>query len=344
MPKWYEEKGNCGDVVIATRVRLERNYRKYPFSAKIADDEAESLIREIESYCKESKEVPDNLVYTSLKEIDENNKNALVERQIISQSMVKKEQSCGYWINEEESVELLVNGDDHVRIQTICSGMNISEAYDKANKIDDELSEKLEVAFDEKYGYLTSSPTNVGTGFRVSYTLFLPALSGAGKIGTLAAEVSKYGASLKALYGEDLNSKTCLFEVSNQRTLGSSEREIMENLNTLLDQIVKQERVRREYILSRDYNGVEDQVYRAYGVLKYTKQIDSKDAVELISQIMFGVYIGMLKLEKGENLYKMIMDVQTNALQTSLDKFVGPKTRERFRAEYINKNLPEIAV
>lgn len=343
MHKWYEEKGNNSDVVFSTRVRLERNYKKYPFSAKIAEDEAKNLVEEIQAFCKESDVLPKNLTYTSVNEMSESNKIALAERQIISMPMIKKEQACGFLMNEEENVELMINGDDHVRIQTIYSGMNIIDCYNKANAIDDSLSDKFEVAFHEKYGYLTSSPTNLGTGLRVTYLLYLPALGGAGKMNTLAAEVSKYGVSLNPLFGDDLTNKSGFFQVSNQRTLGCTEQETIENLNTLVSQIAKQERVRREYILTRNYNGVEDQVYRAYGVLKYTKQIDSNDAVALISQLLFGINTGILKLKKGTNLFKMIMDVQSNVLQANIGKLVGPKTRDRFRADYINKNLPDIA-
>ena len=132
------------------------------------------------------------------------------------------------------------------------------------------------------------------------------------------------------------------FMVSNQRTLGCSEQEILENLNTLVMQIIKQERVRREYVLARNYNMVEDQVYRAYGMLKYTKQMDEKDAVTLLSRIMLGVDTGIIKLKDEGNLYQMIMNVQSNVLQARLGKNVGSITRERLRAEYINKNLPEL--
>lgn len=342
MLKWYEEKGNCSDVVISTKVRLSRNLKKYPFSTKINDNEAKHLVEEVTKVCTEDNVLTGNILSCNIHDMNEVNKNALVERSILSSVMAKKKQYTGLLMREDESAEIMINEEDHLRIQTISSGMSIQDTYKRANSIDDGISEKLEIAFDEKYGYLTTCPTNVGTGLRVSFMLFLPALNAAGKINTLASEISKYGVTLRSIYGEDSQNQTDIFQVSNQKTLGCSEQEIMENLNTIVAQIVKQERVRREYVLARNYNAIEDQIYRSYGILKYTKQIDCKDAMALLSQIMLGVDTGVIKLKDEANLYKMVLNVQPNVLQAKHGKNVGTMTRERLRAEYINKNLPEL--
>lgn len=342
MPKWYEENGNSRDVVISTKVRLSRNLKKYPFSAKLADSEAKQLVDEVSGVCKENDILRGESLFCKIHEMNEMNRIALAEKQIISPGMVNKKQYSGLVMREDESAEIMINEEDHLRIQTICSGMDIADAYKRANLIDDGLTEHFDMAFDERYGYLTSSPTNVGTGLRVTYTLFLPALSSAGKINTLVSEISKYGITLCGLFGEEDQNYGDVFLVFNQRTLGCSEQEILENLNTLVMQIMKQERVRREYVLTRNYNIIEDQVYRAYGILKYTKQIDEKDAVTLLSRIKFGVDTGIIKLQDEGNLYELIMNVQSNVLQAKLGKSIGTVSRERERAEYINQNLSEL--
>lgn len=344
MPKWYEERGNSSDVVISTKVRLSRNLKKYPFSAKLTDQEAKSLVDEVSAVCTESDILHGDTLACKIHEMNEMNRVALAERQVLSPDMVNKKQYSGLLMREDESAEIMINEEDHLRIQTICSGMDITETYKRANEIDDDLTEHFDVAFDERYGYLTSSPTNVGTGLRVTYTLFLPALSAAGKINTLVSEISKYGITLCGLFGEEDQNYGDVFLVFNQRTLGCSEQEIIENLNTLVMQIMKQERVRREYVLARNFNMIEDQVFRAYGILKYTKQIDEKDAVTLLSRIKLGVDTGVIKLQNEGNLYEMIMNVQSNVLQAKLGKSIGSVTRERLRAEYINQNLSELKI
>ena len=342
MPKWYEESGNSSDVVISTKVRLSRNLKKYPFSPKLADEDAKQLVDEVTELCTSKNILEGDTLSCKIHEMNETNRIALAEKQILSPAMVKKEQYSGLLMKEDETAGIMVNEEDHIRIQAVFAGMNSIESYKVANRIDDSLTDHFDVAFDEKYGYLTTSPTNLGTGLRVSYTMFLPALSAAGKINTLVSEVSKYGVTLRGLFGEEEQNYGDIFVVSNQRTLGCSEQEILENLNTLVLQIIKQERVRREYVLTRNYNIIEEQIYRAYGILKYTKQIGCKDAITLLSRIMLGVDTGIIRLKEEENLYKMIMNVQSNVLQAKVGKNVGSITRERLRAEYINQNLPEL--
>lgn len=343
MPKWYEERGNSSDVVISTKVRLSRNVKKYPFSTKMSDNEAKALVEELTKVCIESDILEGETISCNIHEMNEMNRIALEERQILSNAMTEKTQYSSILMREDESAEIMLNEEDHIRIQTISSGMNIVETYQKASLIDDKLSDAFEIAYDEKYGYLTASPVNLGTGLRVSYMLFLPALSAAGKINTLVTEVAKYGVTLRGLLGDEEQNYGDIYMVSNQRTLGCSEQEILENLNSLVTQIIKQERVRREYVLARNYNVIEEQVYRSYGILKYTKQIDERDAITLLSRIMFGADTGIIKFQEEGNLYQMIMNVQSNVLQAKAGKSMGSLSRERYRADYINRNLPKIA-
>lgn len=344
MPKWYQERGNNSDVVVSTKVRLSRNLKKYAFSTRLTEAQEKQLVDEVSNVCTQNNMLDGDIWVYRLHELSETSRLALAERRILSQAMAQKEHYSALIMREDESAGIIINEDDHVMIQAISAGMNVVDTYQRANRIDDILAETFEMAFDEKYGYLTTSPINLGTGLKVSYLLFLPALNAAGKINTLVTEVAKYGVNLRGLYGKGEQNYGDTFLISNQRTIGCSEQEILENLNTLVMQIVKQERMRREYVLTRNYNVIEDQVYRAYGVLKYAKQIDTKDAVTLLSRIVLGVDTGVIKLSEEENLFKMIIDVQSNVLQERLGKNVGTITRERLRAEYINQNIPELRI
>ena len=342
MLKWFEQSGNYKDVVISTRVRLARNLKKYPFAAKLNDDTAKELVNEVCLGFKNYHDQQGSYLAYRLNELSEIDRLAMMEHHIISPHIAQKQQNCGLLVCEDESASIMVNEEDHLRIQTLTGGMNIKDAFIRANEIDDALTEKFDIAFDEKYGYLTSCPTNVGTGLRVSYMMFLPALSAEGKINRLASEASKYGVTLRGLYGEGSKSVASIYQVSNQKTLGISEHDIIEGLGSIVLQIIKQEQIRREYVLSKNYNSIEEQVYRSYGILKYTKHIDLKDAMTLLAQVKLGIDAGILKVKSSASIYKMMMNSQPSCIQYRLGQNAGSEKRERLRAEYINQNLPEL--
>lgn len=342
MLKWFEEVGENSDVVISSRVRLVRNVAQYPFSKKISDDEAISLVNEMNDHFRDYKD-DDGKYYTcNLSELTEMEKLAMVERHLLSDTLASKKQCSGLIMAENESTSIMINEEDHFKVQSLAGGMNIEKAFQKANAIDDYASECFDIAFDEKYGYLTSCPTNVGTGLRASYLLFLPALSGANKITRLVDEVGKYGISLRGMYGEGNNGLGSIYQISNRKTMGTSEQDIINNLNSIVLQVIKQERKRRDYLLINNYDEIEDQVYRSYGVLKYTKQINSRDAMTLLSQIKFGVDTEIIEFDESFNIYQMMMAIQPYSIQCHNGKYVGSKVRDKMRAEYLNRNLPKL--
>lgn len=342
MLKWYQEENEYSDVILSSRVRLARNLDKYPFSIKLTNEQADDLVSHVKEELGVLKDQKGAYSFYSLKEVSELDRQAMVERHLISPLLSMKEQSTGCFLSEDESAGLMVNEEDHIRIQTLAGGMNIGRAYERAMELDDLAYDKLHFAYSEKFGYLTSCPTNTGTGLRASYMVFLPALSGAELIGKLSDEVSRYGVTLRGMYGEGSEGSAGIYQISNQKTLGSSESEIMDNLNNVVYQVVKQERKRREYILLQNYDEIMDQVYRSYGVLKYAKKLTAKDAVTLLSQVKFGMDAGMLKIQQEFHFYEMVMRLQPASLQYQLGKNVGSINRDKLRAEFINKNLPEV--
>lgn len=340
MLKWYEETGDNSDVVISTRVGLARNLVKYPFPNRLTDEAAEGLVGEIKKELTGFYDGEENYTFCDLSEISELDRTAMVERHIISPMLAAKKQKSGLLISENEADSIMINEEDHIRIQALTSGMNMEKACRKANRMDDLTYEKLHYAYDKKYGYLTACPSNAGTGLRASYMVFLPALSSGGKIQKLVDEMGRYGVVMRGMYGEGSKSLAGIYQITNQKTLGASENDIIGNLNSIVLQVIKQERKRREYMLSNQYDQVEDQIYRSYGVLKYAKQINSVDSMALLAQIKFGVDAGIIHFDKKMNFYKMIMEIQPANLQCRTGRNIGTVVREKARAEYFNKNLP----
>lgn len=341
MLKWYEQIVPDSDVVISSRIRLARNLEGYPFSSKMEEEQAIPLVNEVKNITASLAEKDKRRYYScNISTLSDIDKQAMVERHIVSPLLAEKQQTTGLILSEDETVSIMINEEDHVRIQAIVGGMNLGKAYEEADRIDDIAYEKLKFAFDEKFGYLTACPTNVGTGMRASCMVFLPALSAARMIPKLIEEVGKYGVTIRGIYGEGTKSLGSIYQISNQKTLGQSEREIIDNLNRIVTQVVKQERKRREYMLSVNTDELEDQVYRSYGVLRYARQITSEDAMTLLSQLKFGVDCGLIKFEREFNIHKLMMGVQPGSLQWSIGKNVGSKTRDQSRAEYIRKELP----
>ncbi|MBB2184147.1 protein arginine kinase [Lachnospiraceae bacterium MD1] len=343
MLKWYEQIAADSDVVISSRIRLARNLDTYPFSERITEEQAVALVNEVKGITDALSEANNRKFYacniSTLSDID---KTAMVERHIVSPLLAEKKQTTGLIMSEDETISIMINEEDHVRIQAIIGGMNLEQAYEEADRVDDIAYEKLHFAYDEKYGYLTSCPTNAGTGIRASCMVFLPALSAGKMIQKLIEEVGKYGVTVRGIYGEGTKSLGSIYQISNQKTLGNSESEIIENLKRVVLQVVKQERKRREYMMSVNSDELEDQVFRSYGILKYARQISSDDAMTLLSQLKFGMDCGLIKFDRTFNIHKLMMGVQPGSLQWTLGKNVGSTTRDQSRAEYIRKELPTI--
>ena len=343
MLKWYEQKAPDGDVVISSRVRLARNLANYPFSLKISNDQAEKMVEEVKETTEDLNQGTGKKHYScNLGTLSNIDKRAMVERHIISPNLVENQQVTGLILSEDETISIMINEEDHIRIQSIVGGMNLEAAYEVASRVDDIVSEKLDIAFDEKYGYLTSCPTNVGTGLRASCMVFLPALSSAGIIHRMFEELSKYGVTIRGIYGEGTKSLGSLYQISNQKTLGKTEREIIYSLNNVVNQIVKQERLKRQEIQDNNYDKIEDQVYRAYGILKYARQLTSSEAMSLLAQIKLAIDCDLIKFDKDVNIHKLMMGVQPGSLQWTIGKDVDDSQENYSRAEYLRKEIPRV--
>ncbi|MDF2822185.1 MAG: mcsB [Clostridiales bacterium] len=345
MNKWYEEVDNKKDVIISSRVRLARNIKKYPFAAKLGREGAEQLIENVkEVFFAQSEQAKKFYEYYDIGELNSVEKMAMVERHAISPMLINKTDKTGLIMSKDETMSIMINEEDHLRIQSIASGMDIEKALDYANKIDDLLEEQLAYAFDDQFGYLTSCPTNVGTGLRASYMLHTPALESTGKLQIILEAMSKFGVSVRGIYGEGSQGEGSVFQVSNQKSIGQSESDIIENLNSIVKQIADQERKLREKLFTENREKMEDTCFRAYGILKYAREISSKEAVALLSDLKLGAEMGIIKIkdEKPLNVYELFLAIQPANLQKMSGLSLSIEERDISRANYIRKNLPKI--
>lgn len=344
MKKWYEAEEGYNDVVISSRIRLARNLAEYNFRDRLSDEAAEELVEKIRGLSSgiASKEGMEyySCVVNKLNPIE---RNSLMERHTISPALKKKNQTTGLILSEDESVSIMINEEDHIRIQAMSYGQSMRSVYRLVNRIDDYIDSSVRYAYNEKYGYLTSCPTNVGTGMRASYMLSLPALAMTGKMEALSEEVGKFGIVIRGIYGEGTKGAGFIYQVSNQKTLGCSEQEIIENLDQVAGQMVVLERRGRETMLNSNREFLVDKIYRSYGVLKYAKMLTAKDAMLLLAQVKLGADAGILSVKGGgAGLYRLMMDIQPGNLQKLCKKTMGNSERDSERALYINKKLPEL--
>jgi protein arginine kinase len=233
----------------------------------------------------------------------------------------------------------MINEEDHLRIQCLSPGFQVRETWEWASKIDDLFEESVDYAFDEKLGYLTSCPTNVGTGIRASVMMHLPALVITGQINRVLSAVTQIGLAVRGLYGEGSEATGNLFQVSNQITLGQSELEIIDNLHRITRQIISQEKEARKRLLSESRLRLEDRVRRSYGILRYAATIDSKETAQRLSDVRLGVSMGLLPEVNAQVLNELLVSTQPGFLQYLSGGHLSPEERDVKRAELIRRRL-----
>jgi protein arginine kinase len=342
MLRWFEQNGKNGDVVISSRVRLARNLEKYNFSLKLEGSDTMKMLAETKEKIGNIESLSDYNKY-DFKDLDIRQREAMKERHVISDFLLHQNMAAGF-VSTNEDISIMLNEEDHIRIQAYCAGMDMLKAYEQADKIDDSIGEVVDYAYDERYGYLTTCPSNVGTGMRVSYMCHLPALSWNNRIAGIAAEVGRFGIVLKSIYPD--NGRGCgdVYQISNQVTLGRSEREIIENLTNVTEQIVSQERILRRQFNEKRKIAVLDGIYRSYGILKYARKISLKDGLMLLSELRLGLSDGLIKTCTQEDyaVYQLMIGIQPANLKLIASDDLSEEEVEIARAEFIRENLPAI--
>ncbi|MDD5155744.1 MAG: protein arginine kinase [Candidatus Omnitrophica bacterium] len=336
--EWLRGTGPNSDIVISSRIRLARNLEKFAFPHWADQKEGEEILRLIAdatSKCDYLKSTT-NFRLSDLELLD---KQFLVERHLMSREHAQKTDHKAVIIDTEEVISIMVNEEDHLRVQVMQSGFNIYEAWNIINKIDDCLAKELPFAFLADWGYLTACPTNTGTGMRGSVMLHLPALVMTRQIDRVLAAISKLSFTTRGLYGEGTQASGNFFQISNQVSLGQSEEEIIENINGLIRQIIEQENQARVALLGRNGAVLEDRVNRSLGILKNARIINSQETVELLSMVRLGSDLGMIKDIDRRIINELFIVTQPAHLQKIMQKKLSAQERDMKRAQIIREKL-----
>lgn len=322
------------NIVITSRIRLARNLKDYKFPINMNQEEADSVIKEVKDAINKEDE---SYKLTYMKDLSSVEKNSLIENHIISPALAKRTDGA-FLLSSDQKVSVMINEEDHLRIQTIEDGLALKECWEKSNDLDDILEENIEYAFDRELGYITACPTNVGTGMRASVMLHLPALSITNQVDKLMYGVSQLGVAVRGVYGEGTKSIGHLYQISNQGTLGASEEALIDKITQIVNQIIDKETSTREHLLKNNYDELEDDFYRAYGLLTNARKMSVDEAMRLLSLIKLGSEMGITPMVKGKNIYQLMMWIQPNNIST-IEGQLEPKERDKKRAEIIRREL-----
>ncbi|WP_405339911.1 protein arginine kinase [Ruminococcus sp.] len=325
------------NVVITTRVRLARNLKNYPFPCKLSAQGREEVIEKVRDAVKNSNSVlADDFSFIKMSEVDPRRSVSLVEKRLVSPEFISDNTGRALLLSSDESLSIMINEEDHIRLQVITKGLSLEQAYDTADKLDTLLDENLDFAFDEKLGYLTQCPTNLGTGMRASVMLHLPALEKSRAISRIAGNLSKLGLTIRGAHGEGTEPKGALYQLSNQVTLGISEQAAIENLKNITLQLVAQEEQARERLCQSV--DVQDTIARSMGILKYAKLISHDEALKLLSNVRLGAIAGLLDADV-EAIDRLMTDVEPATLSVNAGKNLTPQERDTERAKLIQRVL-----
>ncbi len=343
MLRWFEKAETSSGNMVYSRIRLARNWEAYLFPQKLSDEEGREMIKRLEFGLKDlSQDDGRTYEYAFLEELKDLDRQALRERRILNSGTVAKKSPTGIILSEDESTSIILNGDDHIRLQLLTPGLHLEELWNRADRLDDYINTRFPYAFDEKYGYLTSYPTNVGTGLRACVILHLPTLSMGKKFSNMLAELSRFGVTIRGVYGEAGENYGALYEVANQKTLGQSEKEIVELVTKIARQLDAQERKVRRMALENHRLEREDEAYKSYGVLRYARRLTKKDAMIFLSQLMAGMADGLIKPEEPCSIYRLMLGIQTANLQKLSNRPLSQEELDVARAAYLRSELPAL--
>ena len=335
MSSWYNKVTDNSDIIVTSRIRLARNLQGFAFPSRMTDEEFLEMNSKIKNAILESNTpFAKKLKYIDMNDVPEVEAFAMVERHVISPEFARKKRNKAIIISEDESICVMIGEEDHIRIQVVKSGLALTEAYDIAERIDTLLCDKLHFAFNSQFGYLTECPTNLGTGLRASVMLHLPMLEATREIAYIGESVNKIGFTIRGMYGEGSDAAASLYQLSNQITLGISENDALGNLALMTRQIIEKETAARN---ACDKIGIEDSIYRSYGILSNARKITTEEMMKYVSLIKLGASMGILDIDKSLPT-KIMVEGQPNMLMRKYGN-LEPQERDIKRSEIIRALL-----
>lgn len=340
MSAWMNQEGPDSDIVLSSRIRLARNIEKYKFPTLSTNEESHEVLDFFDkTFANKTFPKIGQIELLKMNDLQQIQKRVLVEKHLISPNLSENSIFGGCLLSENEEVSIMINEEDHIRIQCLFPGFQLEEALEMANKLDDWIEEEVDYAFDERSGYLTSCPTNVGTGLRASVMMHLPAMVLTQKINKIIPAINHLGLVVRGIYGEGSEAVGNIFQISNQITLGKSEKDIVEDLISVVQQLITQERLTREALYSTSQHQLEDRVYRSFGTLAYSRIIESNETAKCLSDVRLGIDLGIIKDISRTILNELMILTQPGFLQQYFGGPLRPNERDVRRAALIRERL-----
>jgi protein arginine kinase len=337
--EWLRGAGPMHDVVISSRVRLARNLAGMPFLARCNDTQKQEILDRLKGEILQAG-VASKVFCVDVDAASDLDRALLVERHLISQPLARADHPRGVAISEDETAAIMVNEEDHLRLQVLRSALQLNEAFEEINRIDDLLEQRVDFAFSSRFGYLTACPTNVGTGLRVSVMLHLPALKLSGEIDRAFRAARDMRLAIRGLYGEGTEAMGDFFQVSNQVTLGRSEQQIVDDfVNDIVPHFLQYERRAREQLLKNNRTEIDDKVFRAVAVLRAARRISSEETLYLLSLARLGVNLERVRDIELKTLNELFLLTQPAHLQKIHGRTLDAPRRAEVRAEFIRRRL-----
>lgn len=325
-------------IVISTRIRLARNLRDCPFPGRLSQQGSEKVIEKVKNAIKNSNSsIASDFSFIKLDNLTPTQSVSLVERHLVSPEFISNTSGRALLLSKDESISIMINEEDHIRLQVIADGLSLEQAYDTADRLDTLLDENLDFAFDEKLGYLTQCPTNLGTGMRASVMLHLPALEKSRAISRIAGNLSKLGLTIRGAHGEGTEPNGSMYQLSNQVTLGISEKAAIENLKNITQQLVAQENQTRER-MCRSID-IQDTVSRSLGLLKSAIIMTHDEALRLLSNVRFGILSGQITDVTIGIIDRLMTEIEPATLTVNSKKNLSAGDRDIERAKLIRTAL-----
>jgi len=340
--EWLRGNGEASDVVLSSRIRLARNLADHPFLANAGESERTQIYRQLLEEIGQAAPNANDLMF-DMDEIDEIDREILVERHLISRQHAGGDGSRGVCVARDETRALMINEEDHLRIQGLRSGLQLETIWEDVSSVDDAISSRVSFAFDRQLGYLTACPTNVGTGIRVSVMLHLPGLKYANEIERMARAARDMRLAVRGLHGEGTDAVGDLYQISNQTTLGKSETAIIETFSKhIIPKIVEYERQARDTLAKRRVAKLDDKIWRAFGLLCNARRVSGEEAHSLLSPIRMGIHLDRFDRFGIETLNELFLFTQPAHLQKLRGESVEGEERAIVRAAYLRERLEAV--
>ncbi len=335
---WLRESGEVSDIVISSRIRLARNLADFPFIRRCTDQDRAGVEKACHQAIAQVEKWRD-LIYVDVSTLAVLDRQFLVERQLISRELAEANGARSVAIEPHETFSLMMNEEDHLRLQVIQAGLNLQSAWERINEIDNELDSRLNYAFHERLGFLTACPTNVGTGMRVSVMLHLPALVLTQEIEKAFRSLQKIGLAVRGLYGEGSQAMGDFYQISNQITLGRSEEDLIKQVSDVIPRIIEYERQARAFLVKESRKDLHDRVSRAYGILCTAQTISSEETLHLLSSVRMGVNLGLIQDLDISAINRLFIHTQPAHLQKIRGGQLETADRNVERAIYLRSHL-----